>query len=521
MRLFLAAALVVIAFGYGASAGAETLRQSPSCYDGLGDIWSVKSETTKVREIDGNTIKNINDFARMTGTRELGIKLIKGGNFAGWDFTNLPLHQICFEESDLKGSNFSEAEGTGVGFIKSDLTGANMQGAVMPRVMFRNANLTDVNASNANFQGGHFDGGWFEGKVAGWNLNDATMTEFVFECGITLDDGCPVSQGGDPISAKGADFSGATLHSFGLYSIKLDGAVLANTTIGPAQLPQLAKAEFRGDIVLRGADQDVVISPDQAQAMLAAHGEQKLLEARPSFDCAKASTKVEAVICEEYASDLRAMDRDIAALYKQVRAIDGGVKRSQLAWLKTRDACADLEYPSDCVSQSYSKRKGQLLGLVGNKNWLKLGQAAYFVDEVLSLTPAFKQTELYQKITPALAGASRSEILVQRQQDGLYSIKGFAVGANAHLCSLGASHLYFDKQTGWYIPVSEDAAMPIFRIYNGRLEVFENGRPDYEKHPDAWNFMSCGMRASFGEVIRVEADAEQLQKVRKSLDTEL
>lgn len=512
---------LLLAASCAASAKAETQNKAPTCLTAYGNIWGDEQKKTERKDIDGATLSSLDALKRATSDRRGGLTMIKGGDFSGWNFSNMKIDQICFEDSKLAGTNWTGGGGYGLGFINADLTGANLNNADMPDILLRDAKLAGVNASGANFINGHFDGGWFKGNVDGWNIDGANLSGFTFDCGITLDDGCPVFQGGDPISAKGTDFSGATLHSFGLYSVKLDGAILANTTIGPAQLPQLAKAEFRGDIVLRGADQDVTISPDQAQAILVAHREQKLIEAHPSFDCGKASTKIEAAICEEFAMDLRAMDRDVAALYKQVRASDVGVKRSQLAWLKSRDACADEEYPSDCVSQSYSKRKGQLLGLAGDKNWLQPGQSAYFADEVLPLTRAFKQTELYQKITPTLAGASHSDILVQRQQDGLYSIKGTAVGANAHLCSLGATHLYFDEKTGWYIPVSEDVAMPIFRVFDGRLEVFQNGRPDYEAYPEAWNFMSCGMRASFGEVIRMEVDAEQLEKVRKSLDTEL
>jgi len=111
-----------------------------------------------------------------------------------------------------------------------------------------------------------------------------------------------------------------------------------------------------------------------------------------------------------------------------------------------------------------------------------------------------------------------TEILIERASDGLYAIKGSAVGANAHLCSLSASHLYFDKASGWYIPVSEGPAIPIFRIIDGRLEIFADGKPDYEKYPEAADFMSCGMRASFGETIRLDAGEEVIERYRKSLN---
>ena len=114
-----------------------------------------------------------------------------------------------------------------------------------------------------------------------------------------------------------------------------------------------------------------------------------------------------------------------------------------------------------------------------------------------------------------------SEILVERASDGLYAIKGSAVGANAHLCSLSASHLYFDRASGWYIPVSEGPAIPIFRIFDGRLEVFANGKPDYEKYPDASDFMSCGMRASFGEMVRIDAGDALIDRYRQLLSEEM
>jgi len=98
---------------------------------------------------------------------------------------------------------------------------------------------------------------------------------------------------------------------------------------------------------------------------------------------------------------------------------------------------------------------------------------------------------------------------------------GSAVGANAHLCIIAASHLYFDKQSGWYIPVSEGPAIPIFRIFDDRLEIFANGRPDHEKYPEAADFMSCGMRASFAETIRVDVEDELIERYRKSLNEEM
>ena len=519
--LFLSLISVAMGLGVASSARAEAVSAVQGCVSAYGDIWADDFTDVPHREIDGASIKTVSDFMRMTATREAGLKIISGGDFSGWDFSEIPLANICFDNSKLTNTNFSHVRAHGIGFIKSDLTGSNLRGAKMPGIMFRNANLADVVAQDADFSGGHFDGGWFEGSVEGWNIDRANMSGFVFECGITVPDGCPVYQGGKTMSAQGTDFSDAILHSFGLYDIDLTGAILDQTIIAPRQLPYLAQAEFRGAVILRGSGSDVPVAADEARYLLAETAGQKAVEERPSFDCARAGSKVEREICGEYASDLRAADREIASLYRQAKEHDAGVRASQRAWLKQRNLCGVAEYPSDCIRESYSARKGQLLGLLGEKQWLVRGEAALFIDDLLPLPAAVAGTELFARITPVLVGASMSEILIERGDDGLYSIKGSAVGANAHLCSIYASHLYFDKKSGWYIPVSEGAAIPIFRIWDGRLEIFADGRPDYEKYPEAGDYMSCGMRASLGETIRINASAELIERYRKSLNEQM
>lgn len=472
-------------------------------------------------EIDGGQIQNLAAFVQLTARRAQGVTIIKGGDFSDWDFGATRLAGICFEESDLAGASFAGASAPGVGFVKTDLTGANMAGARMPGILFRNAGLKQVTAKGADFSRGHFDGGWFEGSVEGWDLDGANLTGFTFECGITVPDGCPVYQGGAKMTAKGADFTNATLDGFALHDVELSGARLDQTIIGPRQLPYLAKADFRGAIVLRGGGSDVSLAGEDVYKLLSENIRQKAAAARPSFDCAKASSKVEREICGEYASDLRSADRDIAILFKRANGMDAGVRSGQRAWLEQRNLCGVAEYPADCIRESYSNRKGQLLGLLGEQDWLARGEAALFIDDVLPLPATFVQSDLFAKIAPALVGASMTEILIERGGDGIYAIKGSAVGANAHLCSIYASHLYFDKESGWYVPVSDGAAIPIFRIFDDRLEVFAGGKPDYEKYPEAGDFMSCGMRASFSETIRAKISDALIESYRKSLNEEM
>ncbi|WP_417616427.1 pentapeptide repeat-containing protein [Parasphingorhabdus sp.] len=471
--------------------------------------------------VDGETLANPDALTAAVNKQGVEATIIVGGNFHGWDFSGLSLGLACFVDADLSQSNWSQARLSAPAFVRTDLEGSNFQGANIAHVYFDNSNLKEVNARDANLSWGRFGGGWFEGSVEGWTIDGADLTGFVFDCGITVSDGCPVYQGGAAISVKGTNFTRATLHSFSLYNVALTGALLDQTIIGPGQLPDVAQAEFRGDIIFRGGVEDVRLTAEEAQILLAENAGMKAVKDRPSFDCSKAATKVETEICGEYASDLRLADRDIAALYQRAQAVDSGVRASQLTWLKQRNKCAVEEYPSACIRDSYSLRKGQLLGLLGETDWLVPGETALFIDDVLPLPASFRQSELFAEIMPALVGASMTEILVERSDQGLYSINGSAVGANAHMCSINASHLYFDKQSGWYIPVSEGPAIPIFRIFDGRLEIFADGKPDYEQYPQASGFMSCGMRASFGETVRINVGDALIENYRQSLNEEM
>lgn len=496
---------------------AETAAADASCAAVSGDIWGENRPVMTGHEIDGTQIRSIADFLRVIDRRIPVVTIIKGGAFAGWDFSGMTLSGICFDESDLSGANFAGALAPGAGFIKADLSGANMNGVHMAGVLFRNAGLRNVTAKGADFSRGHFDGGWFEGSVEGWDLDGADLTGFTFSCGITVPDGCPVYQGGAGMSARGANFTDATLHSFGLHAVDLAGARIDGTIVGPRQLPALANSDFRGSIILRGGAHDVGLTAGEAQQLLAANAGQEGTEARPSFDCDEATSRVELEICGDYASDLRADDRAMAVLYKRAKAADAGVRDSQRAWLKQRNRCGAAEYPTDCLRESYSARKGQLLGLLGESDWLERGESALFVDDVLPLPDTMAGSELLAKIAPVLVGASMTEILIERGDDGLYAIRGSAVGANAHLCSIYATHLYFDAQSGWYIPVSEGDTVPVFRIFDDRLEIFAGGKPDYEKYPEAADIMSCGMRASFTETVRADIGAALIESYRQAL----
>lgn len=77
----------------------------------------------------------------------------------------------------------------------------------------------------------------------------------------------------------------------------------------------------------------------------------------PAFNCAKASSKVEKMICGDSAlSDADSVNAD---LYKEVlRTSDNPnqVKQEQRQWLKVRNACQT----ADCLADAYNSRYNQL-----------------------------------------------------------------------------------------------------------------------------------------------------------------
>ncbi|MGV1015236.1 MAG: lysozyme inhibitor LprI family protein [Methyloceanibacter sp.] len=78
-----------------------------------------------------------------------------------------------------------------------------------------------------------------------------------------------------------------------------------------------------------------------------------------SFDCNKASTFAEEVVCSD--SRLTVMDEELARLYKAAVASspdEAAVNAAQKAWLAVRDRCKD----SNCIMQAYSERIAALKG---------------------------------------------------------------------------------------------------------------------------------------------------------------
>lgn len=495
----------------------------PGCQYAYGNVYGGGDDRRASRAMklyDGTKItapEQLAGYSKAAGDKTI---LIEGGNFSDWDFTGSPLSNICFVDSDLRRSNWAGVTAPGLGFIKSNAEAAVMAGAKMQDILIRSSNFAHVDAKEVNWTSGKLDGGW-DGDVEGLNIDGADLTGFKFDCGITVSDGCPIARSG--ISARGTTLAFADISSFGFYDADMTGAILNQTIISPRQLTAFRDARNMGAVFLSGGDEQVMMLPETWAVLMASALEAEENDA-PSFDCGEARTAIEKEICGEYEAGLRQYDRQVAALYKAARKRNRTVKASQKAWLKQRDACAVEQYPTDCLRQSYDQRVGQLVGLLGESNWLNPGEEALFLEEVLPLTNDIVQSSSYAQLAPILAGAARSSLLVKRSADGSLEASGDAIGANAHICSLSVKGLRFDPATGWYslAATTGDSSrlMPVLRYHDGRIDIYRGGKLRGDEDLPMTNYVSCGARASFPPMVRMAVPDAIMERYREAAKAE-
>lgn len=88
-----------------------------------------------------------------------------------------------------------------------------------------------------------------------------------------------------------------------------------------------------------------------------------LCAAAPSFDCAKASSDIEKLICRD--GELAELDRSLAELYSVVLKNTPGSAQNQLkaeqrGWIKGRDDCWKADDLRTCVADEYRFRIDEL-----------------------------------------------------------------------------------------------------------------------------------------------------------------
>lgn len=502
---------------------------SPSIVGDPLKYWHETDNTGAYDYIDGSRIKSFEQLARRLKSTDKPLHVIIGAQFAGWDFTDLAADAqgLCFYRSDLSGSQWDGMDVSRSGFIESSLAGARMRRANLDGVLFDNVSLQDANMQFASLGAGALTGAWSfsladivgdrnaESGLNNWDLSNANLTGFKFDCGIEVHNGCPLDR---RIILNGADLASAEFQNFpGWGEFRLSGARLNRTILTPDQLIYFDDAVFAGPLVLAGKlGISSTIAAEQARILIDQFNAADALEEAASFDCNLAVGPVEQMICSEEGGQrgLKREDRLMARAYHSARKRVPDLAMAQVAWLAQRNACRDY----DCIEAQYVGRTETLLGLSGVPDWIAKGESVLFAGGQPNVLPEYQSSDLWLWLQPVLAEASDQQIVVTHGQDGTWSIKGRSVGANAHVCYIDASGLLFDRRDGWFVfhPADGTAVTPVFRIVGQELQVLGHGHPDREIFPDS-DFVSCGARASFDWSRHVALSEEEVDLFEQRL----
>lgn len=210
--------------------------------------------------------------------------------------------------------------------------------------------------------------------------------------------------------------------------------------------------------------------------------------AAASFDCGKAQSRVEKVICAS--AELGALDERLAAAFRAIGPEPEGNEWGRRAprvddqrrWLReVRDRCAD----APCLRAAYAARIHVL------ERWHEPAPAdasvagRYIVDHTVAL------------VGEEMTRATVSDCLaLESREDGSFRLSIESVQANAHLCSFEA-RVRADGSVLRVVPGStsddDDVDGPgcalAVRVENGELQV---------EDPDGACHRYCGARARLG-----------------------
>jgi uncharacterized protein YjbI with pentapeptide repeats len=474
--------------------------------------------------VDGRTVKSSRALARLRAKRT-GVIFVKDADLSGQRFSGRKLHDICFVDAKLGLSDWTGFTGTGIGFIRSDLTGAKFVDAKMPWSLFRDSKLTQVDATRVDLTRSRLDGGW-SGSMRGLKLDGATLTGFRVECGLTAVDGCPLDR--EDLSLKGANLTKASFWPFYFPDVDATGAVLDQTEVGLEHLGRFRGSKLAGPLVVRGRRNAAIFLPAELARMQRAFLAGAVVDAA-SFDCKLAATPVQRTICTSPSSELRRLDRAVTQLEAMAkvapnagpRALAAAAQQTEAgraAWIAQRDACGAKEEDEieTCLLTTYRARRDALARAAGAPNWVQPNGIALFISSDAPLTPEFIQSELFMRISPVVLDSAQARVLVRIDDAGRVEAKGAALGD----CRVQATGLRYEPETLALVSGGQPGVAgrrgtrrrravaavpavpgtPVFSAAGDELRVVAEGAP----------FVRCGANGGFVPMTRVDLPARTL-----------
>lgn len=227
----------------GAPDPPQILPPARGCRDALAADGEVDSLPGQV---NGALLKGAPALLRLRARWGDALVVVRGGNFERADLRGARLHNFCFIDTKFAGSDWRGARAAGIGFLWSDLTGARLSKASMPRVLFDGPYLERVDASGADLSGGLITGNDF-GGWDGLRLDGAVLRGFRFDCTPVTGSQCAAHWG--KVSFRRADLRGAWIDGF-WGEADWTAARFENTRVNVRKLPELGRARLTGSLVV-------------------------------------------------------------------------------------------------------------------------------------------------------------------------------------------------------------------------------------------------------------------------------
>ncbi len=467
--------LTIVAMASPAASPNENIDPpAQSCMVRLGSL--AQPATDIPVAVEGNILKKPDDIVRLRKSKSDGsLIIIDGGNFVGWSFKGAKFNNLCFRGSDLSNSDWSKATASGLGFVDSKLSNANLQRASLPFVLFRTASLDGADASKADFHNGQFDGGW-SASISRLRLDGANLKNFRFECGSTATDGCAFDR--QKVSLRSTNLSNANLYNYSFWDGDFAGAQIDGATFGLDQIGQLKDVALNTNILLRGgaAVQSIDRSALAVLRLGITNGPGKA-----NAPCPVSAPELAKLICDGDDPVLRTAADDVRYLSENSESVVAS-EAAIAGFDRKLAACLSLEPESklQCISARYAARRLELLDNGEEPEWVDIQKRILFVKTEFPLPSDISSNPDWRNIASIIANTSDMMVLVRDvDNEGRFAMRAKISDLTKGQCIIAHDGLGFDNNMLTAVGLVRQKgrknrasiSLPVVQFYSDKAEL--------------------------------------------------